>query len=212
MRNGYGVISVFVFLLFFSLAGSPGAEAADFFDVRFESNGGSSVSPYLNVPAHSRIELPPEPTRKGYDFEGWYKDSGFRTRWDFGYNVVTENLVLYARWAALYRVTVVNGYADRDYARYDERVEITARRSDWYRDFDKWTSDTPGVYFADKYRSRTTFRMPDRDVTVRARYGYDDNYWSGCNGGFIGTAGLSAAVLLTLLRAESQKRRRGGRK
>lgn len=37
-------------------------------------------------------------TRKGYDFEGWYKDPDFEVAWDFKNDRVTEPMTLYAKW------------------------------------------------------------------------------------------------------------------
>ncbi len=39
-------------------------------------------------------------TRDGYEFKGWYKDSGFNTKWDTTTGV-TEDMTLYAKWEKL---------------------------------------------------------------------------------------------------------------
>ena len=42
---------------------------------------------------------PKEPTRKGYDFSGWYKDDKtFKNKFDFENEVISSKLVLYAKW------------------------------------------------------------------------------------------------------------------
>ena len=45
--------------------------------------------------------VPPEPTRRGYKFEGWYLDEDGKEAWDFSMHVElgeTESLKLYAKW------------------------------------------------------------------------------------------------------------------
>ncbi len=84
-----------------------------------------------------------------------------------------------SRGAALHRVRVIDGYADREYA---ERGDVVAVRAaypnSWWR-FDIWVSEQGGgIQFANRTRPATTFVMPDRAVTVRAlfiRGDYDDH-------------------------------------
>lgn len=50
---------------------------------------------------------PAEPTREGYVFDGWFKDSDCTNVWKFGSggDAVTANLTLYAKWTKLHLVT-----------------------------------------------------------------------------------------------------------
>ena len=41
---------------------------------------------------------PTSPSEEGYEFKGWYKDSGFENAWDFETDTVTANTTLYAKW------------------------------------------------------------------------------------------------------------------
>jgi len=45
---------------------------------------------------------PTAPTRAGYTFGGWYKESGCINSWDFATDTVTSNVTLYAKWTPLY--------------------------------------------------------------------------------------------------------------
>ncbi len=68
------------------------------FDVLFESNGGSSI-PSQTVAYGGQVTRPPDPIKEGYAFGGWYMDDGsFEVPWDFGSEVVTGPLTLYAKW------------------------------------------------------------------------------------------------------------------
>lgn len=68
-----------------------------FFTVQFKSNGGSTVSTIVNVPYGSTIELPENPTRKGYWFRGWYTDSSLTIPFDDSQKIY-KNTTLYAKW------------------------------------------------------------------------------------------------------------------
>ena len=63
------------------------------YTVRFELNGGTGVSD-MTV---SEIQTEPVPTRNGYTFAGWYKDSGLTEKVTFPYEV-TKTQTLYAKW------------------------------------------------------------------------------------------------------------------
>jgi len=68
------------------------------FTVYFESNGGTAVDPVKTERGASITEPAPPPTRDGYVFGGWYKDTGLTERWNFGNDIVTTDVTLYARW------------------------------------------------------------------------------------------------------------------
>ena len=64
--------------------------------VTFESNGGSELSSMtLNVGA--TLTLPPDPTKDGYDFMGWYVDAALTNAFDL-ITMPSYDLTLYAKW------------------------------------------------------------------------------------------------------------------
>jgi uncharacterized repeat protein (TIGR02543 family) len=75
------------------------------YTVTFNTMGGSSVASMPSVPSGSKISAPSPPTLSGYDFDGWYKDSGCTTPWVFTSDSVTANTTLYAKWLPLFTVT-----------------------------------------------------------------------------------------------------------
>jgi uncharacterized repeat protein (TIGR02543 family) len=76
------------------------------FTVSFESNGGSAVASMPSVMSGTTITAPTAPTRENYTFDGWYKEVGLTTLWNFSTDEVTSNTTLYAKWMAVtYTVT-----------------------------------------------------------------------------------------------------------
>ncbi|WP_286148053.1 InlB B-repeat-containing protein [Neopoerus faecalis] len=69
------------------------------YTVTFETSGGSAVDPVI-VDAGSTVTKPADPTKSGYTFGGWYKDSTLQTPWDFANDTVTADTTLYAKWTA----------------------------------------------------------------------------------------------------------------
>ena len=69
------------------------------YTVAFDTNGGSAVAP-VTVDAGSTVTKPADPTKSGYTFGGWYKDSTLQTPWDFANGTVTADTTLYAKWTA----------------------------------------------------------------------------------------------------------------
>ncbi|MDR0524137.1 MAG: InlB B-repeat-containing protein [Candidatus Methanoplasma sp.] len=72
------------------------------YTVSFDSHGGSSVAQITSVVHGAKITAPsPAPTRDGYEFAAWYKESGYSNAWNFASDTVTENMTLHAKWSAL---------------------------------------------------------------------------------------------------------------
>jgi len=44
------------------------------------------------------VEKPINPTRTGYTFEGWYRESAYVNAWNFATDIVTSDTTLYAKW------------------------------------------------------------------------------------------------------------------
>ncbi|QNN60441.1 InlB B-repeat-containing protein [Erysipelothrix inopinata] len=71
-----------------------------FHRVDFDTNGGSSIDPILNIKNGSLIADQGNPVKPGYKFMGWYFDNDdFMI--DFNFDMpITRNLTLYAQWEA----------------------------------------------------------------------------------------------------------------
>jgi len=67
------------------------------YTVNFDSQGGSAVNSQ-SVQYGGKVTEPTVPTRTGYAFGNWYKESGCTNAWNFGSDTVTANVTLYAKW------------------------------------------------------------------------------------------------------------------
>lgn len=75
--------------------------------VSFNSNGGSKVAAITRA-CGSPLNEPTAPTRCGFAFGGWYSDPGLTRPFVFG--VMPESdVTLYAKWLAMFTVTVHQG-------------------------------------------------------------------------------------------------------
>jgi uncharacterized repeat protein (TIGR02543 family) len=67
------------------------------FTVTFNSQGGSAVTS-ATVASGAKVTKPTDPTRSGYTFAGWYKESACLNVWNFSTDTVTAIVTLYAKW------------------------------------------------------------------------------------------------------------------
>ncbi|MBP0726487.1 InlB B-repeat-containing protein [Bacillus sp. RG28] len=81
------------------------------YTVSFNSQGGSVVDS-KTVIFNTTVGEPTAPTRKGYTFVGWYKDTIGQTAWNFATDKVTSSVTLYAKWLLI--GPVINPIDDND--------------------------------------------------------------------------------------------------
>lgn len=60
----------------------------------------------VKVKSGSLVFEPSDPTRNGYVFKQWYKDSSFNEPFDFSFDTVNSDTTLYAKWVRVYNVTL----------------------------------------------------------------------------------------------------------
>ena len=70
--------------------------ATTYYDVSFDSNGGTAVDTQKNVQYGTTATKPENPTREGYRFLGWFTKDG--KAFDFS-TPITGDITLVARWA-----------------------------------------------------------------------------------------------------------------
>ncbi|MCL2797583.1 MAG: InlB B-repeat-containing protein [Firmicutes bacterium] len=77
------------------------------FTATFSTNGGSGVSSVSGIGI--LVERPPNPTKDGSVFLGWYTDPGLTTSVAFPFTL-TQNLTLYAKWVRLSAINAGRSY------------------------------------------------------------------------------------------------------
>lgn len=90
------------------------------FKVIFNTNGGNEIEPYIHCSNCKPKDKMPKPTRKDYNFEGWYYDSAYTKkvsvddirkitytqRYDENGCVLLTEVILYAKWSKLDNVVI----------------------------------------------------------------------------------------------------------
>lgn len=95
-----------------------GIEPLAYYNVYFESNGGTYITPIYSVKSNTTIVLPEAPTRYGYRFRGWYTSSSLITPFSEE-TPITANTYLYAKWEAraiLYGNTISYSVSNGSYS------------------------------------------------------------------------------------------------
>ncbi len=67
------------------------------YTLSFQSNGGAVV-PTQNISYNVTATAPTAPTKPGYTFGGWFKETALINQWNFTRDVITANMTLYAKW------------------------------------------------------------------------------------------------------------------
>ena len=72
------------------------------YSVTFYSNGGSSVAKITGIEAGTRIVMPADPIRNGYNFVGWFTNATLGDNYRFdAQTAINSDLSLYAKWTPM---------------------------------------------------------------------------------------------------------------
>lgn len=79
------------------------------YTVSFDTDGDSIVESQTVVTGNKATKPTSTPTKKGYNFVGWYTDNTYTTEFDFENTIITDNTTIYAKFedASIIRL---NGY------------------------------------------------------------------------------------------------------
>ena len=113
------------------------------YTVTFDTNGGSEI-PAKSAIYEDCVSEPDIPKKAGCTFGGWYLDSDFYVKYDFG-NAVTDNIVLYARW---------------ELVEYSIEYELNGGR---------WNSDAT---VQNSFTVEDSFVLPDAEKLSKQGYGF----------------------------------------
>ena len=68
------------------------------YTVSFDTDGGSTVEPQTVVTGNKATKPTSTPTKKGYNFVGWYTDNTYTTEFYFENTIITDNTTIYAKF------------------------------------------------------------------------------------------------------------------
>lgn len=68
------------------------------YTVSFATDGGSTVESQTVVTGNKATKPTSTPTKKGYNFDGWYTDNTYTTEFDFENTIITDNTTIYAKF------------------------------------------------------------------------------------------------------------------
>ena len=67
------------------------------YTVTFDTRGGTDVAA-VTQDYDTPLQLPPNPTREGYTFTGWYTDHACYDLWNVEEDIIQTDMTLYAGW------------------------------------------------------------------------------------------------------------------
>ena len=152
---------------------------------------------------------PENPTKKGYNFAGWYTKNadGNWAEKPFNFDTtITEDITLYARWRELgtYGLTVTDGTAWVDGKQVTEATEgdvVTIKADETALDgmtFERWEVRKGNVKLENDCAAKTSFTMPEGEVQLEAMYQAADAHDSGWDAATVVTGaviGTGTAIL-----------------
>ena len=62
------------------------------------AKGNNVLYQSVEVMKNALVNKPVDPTRKNYEFQGWFKETDCENEWNFAVDTVTSNLRLFAKW------------------------------------------------------------------------------------------------------------------
>lgn len=68
------------------------------YTVSFDTDGGSTVESQTVVTGNKATKPTSTPTKKGYNFVGWYTDNTYTTEFDFENTIIIDNTTIYAKF------------------------------------------------------------------------------------------------------------------
>ncbi len=94
---------IILVLLMFGLFTAFGCKKQKY-EVVFDTDGGTKINT-VTVNEGEKVTKPDDPTKEGYIFENWYKDTNRKELFSFD-EVITENTTVYAKWLEMEKFTV----------------------------------------------------------------------------------------------------------
>ncbi len=114
MQRPVAVVPIIIVMLLMGLALTSCFDPVEQYQVTFDTQGGSSISPILVTQGMACTE-PVQPVKTESMFGGWYRENNFQTEWDFTTDLVQSNMQLYAKWLSPKIVAPVQSHKDAEF-------------------------------------------------------------------------------------------------
>lgn len=140
------------------------------YTVSFDTDGGSIVESQTVVTGNKATKPALNPTKKGYNFVGWYTDNTYTTEFDFENTIITDNTTIYAKFedASIFRL---NGYTFNKISTLDELTTgyyVIAALKDTNYVYMNDTLDKKGYFGVDdKPSAHFTFYKKDGKIKIQ---------------------------------------------
>ena len=104
-------------------------DVANTYLITFDLQGiGTQIDP-ITVNNGDTFAAPEVPTAEGYTFAEWYREADCINTWDFEEDIVTEDIVLYAKWISAEDAEISIG-ASQGAREEDTRIDIGAKATE----------------------------------------------------------------------------------
>lgn len=140
--------------------------------VTFDLQGvGTKIEP-ITVNTGETLAAPEIPTAEGYTFAEWYREAECINVWDFEADIVTEDIVLYAKWIPTDDAEISMG-ASQGAREEDTRIDIGVPSSDL-----KTNDINPRRYNGKPYEPKITVSISNgkKRVTLKKDKDYELTY------------------------------------
>ncbi|MCL2066705.1 MAG: InlB B-repeat-containing protein [Treponema sp.] len=152
--------------------------------VIFNAAGGIPAPASQLVDYGGTISKPANPARTGYTFSGWHRDAACTIEWNFSSDIVTDTVILYAKWTYIeyYIVYDANGGSgEMEDSIFDIDIPQALSMNTFTRNgffFIGWAETANGIV---KYKDGETVSnlsaIPGATVTLYARWSFIDVAW-----------------------------------
>lgn len=142
------------------------------FTVKFETNGGSKVADQ-KVKFGAKATAPKNPTKKNYDFSGWYSDASLTKQFYFN-TPITKDTTLYAKWT-LQKINIYrfcNKFTAEHFYTKDvnEANALKKNKKNWTYEGVGWispaVSNTAIYRFLNKYTGEHFFTLDKKEIAA----------------------------------------------
>ncbi len=143
------------------------------YSISFNSNGGSAVST-ISEPYGTTITKPTDPTKEGYSFGGWFKDTTLMLPYTFS-TMTDTSITLYAKWNInTYTITFIHEGtpAGSQTAQFGTEIEFPTNAQIFKKGhkLDGWTLTENS---SELYAGTT---IPASDITLHAVWSLEEYY------------------------------------